>query len=171
VQIANLGARLNAALANKVEELSRYRSEFFGRLREILGGRSDVRVVGDRFVFQSEVLFASGDSAINAAGQVQLAHLAEALREISQKIPNDVNWILRVDGHTDVRPISTPNFPSNWELSTARALSVVRFLIGQGVPPQRLAATGFGPYQPLVEGETEAAYRRNRRIELKLTER
>jgi chemotaxis protein MotB len=171
IQIANLGSRLNAALAGKVQELARYRSEFFGRLREILGSRSDVRVVGDRFVFQSEVLVASGDSALNPAGRAQLSTLAAALKEISSKIPADVNWILRVDGHTDIRPISTPDFPSNWELSTARALSVVRFLIGQGIEPRRLAATGFGPFQPLAEGSTEAAFKRNRRIELKLTER
>jgi chemotaxis protein MotB len=171
IQIANLGSRLNAALAGKVQELARYRSEFFGRLREILGSRSDVRVVGDRFVFQSEVLFASGDSALNPAGQAQLSRLAAALKEISAKIPADLNWILRVDGHTDIRPISTPNFPSNWELSTARALSVVRYLIGQGIDPHRLAATGFGPYQPLAEGSTEEAFKRNRRIELKFTER
>lgn len=171
IQIANLGARLNAALASKVEELSRYRSEFFGKLRKVLGGRSDVRVVGDRFVFQSEVLFASGDSALNDAGRAQLTRLAGALKEIAAKIPADVNWILRVDGHTDIRPIATPNFPSNWELSTARALSVVRFLISQGIKPNRLAATGFGPYQPLVKGDSEEAFRRNRRIELKLTER
>jgi chemotaxis protein MotB len=171
IQIANLGARLNAALAGKVEELSRYRSEFFGKLREVLGGRSDVRIVGDRFVFQSEVLFASGDSALNPAGEAQLGRLAAALKEIAGKIPPGVNWILRVDGHTDIRPIATANFPSNWELSTARALSVVRYLIHQGIEPRRLAATGFGPYQPLAAGSSEEAFRRNRRIELKLTER
>jgi len=170
-QIANLGTRLNAALAGKVEELSRYRSEFFGKLREVLGSRSDVRVVGDRFVFQSEVLFASGDAALNAAGKDQLQRLAGALKEISAKIPAKLKWVLRVDGHTDILPISTANFPSNWELSTARALSVVRFLISRGVDANRLAATGFGPYQPIDGGQTDAAYRRNRRIELKLTQR
>ena len=171
IQIANLGTRLNAALAGKVEELSRYRSEFFGKLREVLGRRSDVRVVGDRFVFQSEVLFASGNAALNTAGENQLRRLAGALKEISGKIPNKLKWVLRVDGHTDIRPISTAKFPSNWELSTARALSVVRFLISQGVDANRLAATGFGPYQPIDRGRTEASYRRNRRIELKLTQR
>lgn len=171
IQIANLGRRLNAALASKIEELSRYRSEFFGKLREVLGRRSDVRVVGDRFVFQSEVLFASGDATLNAAGKDQLRQLAGALKEISGKIPADLNWILRVDGHTDIRPIATAKFPSNWELSTARALSVVRFLISQGVDAKRLAATGFGPYQPIDRGRSDAAYRRNRRIELKLTQR
>ena len=171
VQIANLGARLNAALASKVEELSRYRSEFFGRLREVLKRRSDVRIVGDRFVFQSEVLFASGDDRINPAGQAEMRRLAQALKEISAKIPSQLDWVLRVDGHTDIRPIATARFPSNWELSSARALSVVRFLIKQGVPPHRLAATGFGPYQAIDKGRNEAAYRRNRRIELKLTGR
>ncbi len=171
IQIANLGTRLNAALAAKVQELSRYRSEFFGKLRRVLGGRSDVRVVGDRFVFQSEVLFASGDAALNAAGKAQLLRLAGALKEIAAKIPAQLNWVLRVDGHTDVRPISTAQYPSNWELSTARALSVVRFLIARGISANRLAATGFGPYQPLDRGKTEASHRRNRRIELKLTQR
>ncbi|MCZ6609663.1 MAG: peptidoglycan -binding protein [Alphaproteobacteria bacterium] len=171
IQIANLGRRLNAALAAKVEELSRYRSEFFGKLRQVLGSRSDVRVVGDRFVFQSEVLFASGDAALNAAGMAQLQRLAGALKEISAKIPANLNWVLRVDGHTDIRPISTARYPSNWELSTARALSVVRFLISRGVDANRLAATGFGRYQPIDPGNTEASHRRNRRIELKLTQR
>ncbi len=171
IQIANLGRRLNAALAAKVEELSRYRSEFFGKLRQVLGSRSDVRVVGDRFVFQSEVLFASGDAALNAAGMAQLQRLAGALKEISAKIPAKLNWVLRVDGHTDILPISTAKYPSNWELSTARALSVVRFLITRGVDANRLAATGFGRYQPIDPGNTEASHRRNRRIELKLTQR
>ncbi|MEE8215002.1 MAG: peptidoglycan -binding protein [Alphaproteobacteria bacterium] len=171
IQIANLGRRLNAALAAKVEELSRYRSEFFGKLRQVLGSRSDVRVVGDRFVFQSEVLFASGDAALNAAGMAQLQRLAGALKEISAKIPAKLNWVLRVDGHTDILPISTAKYPSNWELSTARALSVVRFLISRGVDANRLAATGFGRYQPIDPGNTEASHRRNRRIELKLTQR
>ncbi len=171
VQIADLGRRLNVALANKVQELARYRSEFFGRLRQILGSRQDVRVVGDRFVFQSEVLFDSASAELERDGRQQLASLADALKEIAAEIPKDLDWILRVDGHTDPRPISTPEFPSNWELSTARAISVVRFLIEQGVPPHRLAATGFADYQPLDPGDDEIAYRRNRRIELKLTQR
>ncbi len=171
VQIANLGARLNAALASKVEELSRYRSEFFGKLRDVLGSRSDVRVVGDRFVFQSEVLFASGDATINEAGMIEMRRLAKALKEISAKIPSKLDWVLRVDGHTDIHPIATAKYPSNWELSTARAVSVVKFLIGQGIAPHRLAATGFGPYQPIDKGKDKAADRRNRRIELKLTQR
>jgi chemotaxis protein MotB len=171
VQIADLGRRLNMALASKVEELARYRSEFFGRLREILGDRQDIRVVGDRFVFQSEVLFGLASADLSDDAKRQLLPLAQALKEISAKIPADINWVLRVDGHTDKRPISTPQFPSNWELSTARAISVVKFLIDQGIPANRLVAAGFGEYQPIDPGNDEAAFRRNRRIELKLTER
>ena len=169
--IADLGRRLNVALARKVEELSRYRSEFFGRLREVLGNRRDIRVVGDRFVFQSEVLFASGSADIGVNGRSQLARLAATLLEIASKIPSEIPWVLRVDGHTDVIPIATARFPSNWELSTARAVSVVKFLIDQGIPAQRLAATGFGEFQPLDSGADEIGHRRNRRIEMKLTER
>ncbi len=171
VQIANLGQKLNAALAGKVTELTRYRSEFFGRLRVLLGNRRGIRIVGDRFVFQSEVLFQTGSAELGDAGQVQLGGLAETLLEIAQKIPSDIKWILRVDGHTDRVPISTDRFPSNWELSTARAISVVKFLAKQGIPATNLAATGFGEYQPLDQRDDEIAYRRNRRIELKLTQR
>jgi len=171
VQIADLGRRLNVALANKVQELARYRSEFFGRLREVLGNRQDVRIVGDRFVFQSEVLFASGSAELGAPGKTQMAQLAQTFKQIAGKIPKDLPWILRVDGHTDIAPIHTVEFPTNWELSTARAVSVVQFLIAQGLPADRLAATGFGEFQPLEESRTDAAFRRNRRIELKLTER
>ena len=171
VQIVDLGKRLNAALASKVEELARYRSEFFGRLREVLGDRQDVQIVGDRFVFQSEVLFESGSAEIGEPGKAQLAQFARTLLEIAAKIPPEIDWILRVDGHTDIRPISTFQFKSNWELSTARAISVVRFLESEGVPSRRLVAAGFGEYQPLVEGNSESDYRRNRRIELKLDQR
>ena len=171
VQIANLGKRLNAALAGKVQELARYRSEFFGRLRKVLGNRKDIRVVGDRFVFQSEVLFTSGSSDLQPLGRQQIARLAKTLKEISYKIPKEINWVLRVDGHTDVNPISTPHFPSNWELSTGRAISVVKLLVEAGIPAHRLAATGFGEFQPLDTRSDEIAYRRNRRIEFKLTER
>ncbi len=171
VQIASLGKRLNAALASKVQELARYRSEFFGRLREVLGDRKDIRIVGDRFVFQSEVLFTSGSSDLQPLGRDQIARLAKTLREISVKIPKEINWVLRVDGHTDVIPISTPQFPSNWELSTGRAISVVKQLVEAGIPANRLAATGFGEFQPLDARGDEIAYRRNRRIEFKLTER
>lgn len=171
VQIADLGKKLNLALAGKVQELARYRSEFFGKLREILGDRPDIRVVGDRFVFQSEVLFDSGSADLGDDGKTQLAALAKTLIDIGKQIPPNIDWVLRVDGHTDKRPINTAAFPSNWELSTQRALSVVRFLISEGVAPQHLAATGFGEFQPLDSGDDEVAYRRNRRIELKLTER
>jgi len=171
VQIADLGRRLNAALATKVQELARFRSDFFGRLRELLGDRQDIRVVGDRFVFQSEVLFASGSAELEPEGRKQLSQLASALAEIAATIPEDIDWVLRVDGHTDRRPISTPEFPSNWELSTTRAISVVKFLIIRGIGPNRLAATGFGQFQPLDTGSDEIAFRRNRRIELKLTQR
>jgi chemotaxis protein MotB len=170
-QIVELGKRLNLALVNKVEELARYRSEFFGRLREILGDRPDIHIVGDRFVFQSEVLFQPGSADLGDDAKKQLAPVIGALKDIAAKIPPDINWILRVDGHTDHRPINTPQFPSNWELSTARAISVVRFAIDEGVPASRLAAAGFADKQPLDPRNNEDAYRRNRRIELKLTER
>ena len=170
-QIVELGKRLNLALVNKVEELARYRSEFFGRLREVLGDRPDIRIAGDRFVFQSEVLFAPGSAELGDDAKEELTPVIAALKEIAAKIPPDINWILRVDGHTDRRPINNPQFPSNWELSTARALSVVRFAIDQGIPAARLAAAGFADKQPIDPRNAEDAYRRNRRIELKLTER
>lgn len=169
-QVADLGRRLNVALAQRVQDLSRYRSDFFGRLREILEGRADVRIVGDRFVFQSEVLFGAGEAAISAAGQAELAKLAEAVKQLETEIPADVNWVLRIDGHTDKRPINTPQFPSNWELSAARAISVAKYLITQGVSAQHLVPAGFGEFSPIDPGDTDAAYARNRRIEFKLTE-
>ena len=171
LRIANLGKRLNAALASKVQELSRYRSEFFGKLREILGKQKGIRIVGDRFVFQSEVLFGTGSAQLGQEGIAQMLQLAELLKNITKKIPSKISWILRVDGHTDKVPIQTSRFPSNWELSTARAISVVRFLVGQGIPATNLAATGFGEFQPIDPREDEIANRRNRRIELKLTQR
>jgi len=170
-QIRSLGKRLNAALATKVQELSKYRSEFFGELRKVLGNQSGIRIVGDRFVFQSEVLFKSGEATLGPAGQEQLQQLATTLKEIASRIPDKVDWILRVDGHTDDIPISTAKFPSNWELSTQRAISVVKALIQEGIPAHRLAATGFGEFQPLDAKKDEIARRRNRRIELKLTQR
>ncbi|MBK1697303.1 hypothetical protein CKO21_08580 [Rhodovibrio salinarum] len=169
VRIANLSERLNEALANKVQELARYRSEFFGRLREVLGDNENIRVVGDRFVFQSEVLFDSGSARLGPDGRQQIRQLADTLNDITQEIPDNIDWILRVDGHTDDRPIQTGRFPSNWELSTARATEVVKFLIGQGIPPDRLAATGFGEYQPIAKDDSPDALRKNRRIEFKLT--
>ncbi len=171
VQITALGNRLNAALAGKVQELSRYRSEFFGRLREVLGSRPDIRIVGDRFVFQSEVLFESGSAEIGAAGATQIDRVAAALLELSARIPPGIDWVLRVDGHTDRVPISTARYPSNWELSAARAISVVRHLMARGLPADRLVAAGFGEYYPLDEKNDDIARTRNRRIELKLTER
>ncbi len=169
VEIADLGQRLNLALAQKVQELNRYRSEFFGRLREVLGNREDIRIVGDRFVFQSEVLFATAEAELGENGKRQIAALATSLKEVAARIPGDLDWVLRVDGHTDRRPINTPQFPSNWELSSARALSIVRYLISQGIPPRRLVAAGFGEYRPLTTADTPEAWQRNRRIEIKLT--
>ncbi len=170
-QIVDLGRRLNAALAGRVEELSRFRSEFFGRLRQVLGDRSDLRVVGDRFVFQSEVLFASGSADLEPQGREQLGSLATALNEIGQRMPQDLPWVLQVDGHTDRRPIATAVFPSNWELSTARAIAVVKYLASRGVATERLAAAGFGEFQPLDMRDDEIGWRRNRRIEMKITNR
>jgi chemotaxis protein MotB len=170
-RIADLGQRLNVALAQRVQELSRYRSEFFGRLRTILGNRPDIRIVGDRFVFQSEVFFDTGQALLLPEGRAELDKLATALIDLDQQIPGEIAWVLRVDGHTDVRPINSPLFKSNWELSSARAISVVQYLVSLGVPAQRLVAAGFAEFQPLDTAATEEAYKRNRRIELKLTER
>jgi len=170
-QVSDLGRRMNRALAGKLQELQRYRSEFFGRLRDILGNRPGVTVVGDRFVFQSEVLFASGSADLGLDGQRQLGQLARTLLNISKDIPDEVNWILRIDGHTDNVPIRSSQFQSNWELSSARAISVVKYLAAQGVPAERLAAAGFGEFQPLEPGNSPTARSRNRRIELKLDQR
>lgn len=169
-QIADLGRRLNLALAQRVQDLSRYRSDFFGRLREILADRTDVRVVGDRFVFQSEVLFSGGQADISTQGSGEITKLAEAILQLEQEIPPEINWVLRIDGHTDSRPISTAQFPSNWELSAARAISVAKLLIAEGVSPNRLVAAGFGEFSPIDIGDSDEAFRRNRRIEFKLTE-
>lgn len=171
LKIEELGQELNLALAARVQELSRFRSDFFGRLRAVLGERQDVQVVGDRFVFSSEVLFPSASDEVSEEGLRQLLRLAETLKTISSDIPDDLQWVLQVDGHTDRRPIATARFPSNWELSTARALAIVKFLRDQGVPAQRLAATGYGEYHPLDARDTAEAYARNRRIELKITSR
>jgi chemotaxis protein MotB len=170
-RIADLGQRLNVALAQRVQELSRYRSDFFGRLRAILGNRPDVRIVGDRFVFQSEVFFDTGKADLLPEGSAEIDKIATALLELEKQIPPEIAWVLRVDGHTDVRPISSPQFKSNYELSAARAIAVVRYLVSKGVSPQRLVAAAFGEFQPIDTERTEDAYRRNRRIELKLTER
>jgi len=170
-RIKDLGARLNAALARQVQELQRYRSDFFGRLRELLKNRKDIRIVGDRFVFESEVLFPSGSNQLTPEGLAAMDQLASAIIELEREISKEIDWALQVDGHTDIRPIASPTFPSNWELSTARAISVVRYLVSRGVSPQRLVAAGFGEFRPLEAGTDEASLQRNRRIELKLTNR
>ncbi len=171
LKLEELGRELNLALASQVKELARYRSEFFGRLSAVLGQRKDIQIVGDRFVFSSEVLFASASDEVSADGLIQLSRLAETLKTLASEIPPEVPWVLQVDGHTDARPIATERFPSNWELSTARALAIVKFLRSQGVPATRLAATGYGEFHPLDPRNNEAAWARNRRIELKLTSR
>ncbi|MFM9974560.1 MAG: peptidoglycan -binding protein [Beijerinckiaceae bacterium] len=170
-RIADLGSRLNLALAQRVQELTRFRSDFFGRLRNVLANRPEFRVVGDRFVIQSEILFEPGQAALNPAGLPELDKLAAALTDVAREIPPDIAWVLRVDGHTDRRPINTAQFPSNWELSSARSIAVVRYLATRGIPENRLLAAGFAEFQPIEEGDTDETRRRNRRIELKLTER
>ena len=171
IAIASLGKSLNNALANRVQELQRFRSEFFGRLSKVLEGREDVQIVGDRFVFQSEVLFAQGQAAIGPEGQTQLAELAVVLNQIAVDIPADIDWVLQVEGHTDDIPVRAGRFTDNWDLSTERALSVVRFLAERGLDANRLAAAGYGEFQPLDPSGNETARRRNRRIEIKLTQR
>ena len=170
-QITDLGQRLNLALLSQVQQLAKYRSEFFGRLRDALGNRPDITIVGDRFVFQSEVLFPPASAVLSDDAKRQLAIVAAALKDVATKIPPDIPWVLAINGYTDKRPISTPLFPSNWELSSARAISVINYLISQGVPPEKLAAAGFAQYDPIDNGDSEDALRKNRRIELKLTER
>ena len=170
-RIADLGSRLNLALAARVQELTKYRSDFFGRLREILGNRPDIRIVGDRFVLQSELLFDVGKAELKPDARAEIDKIATAILELSAKIPADIAWVLRVDGHTDVRPIAGPIFKSNWDLSAARSIAVVQYLASKGIPPQRLVAAGFGEFQPIDPEKTDDAYKRNRRIEFKLTER
>jgi len=170
-RISDLGARLNVVLAKQVQELQRYRSDFFGRLRELLRDRKDIRIVGDRFVFQSEVLFPSGQATMTTEGLAAIDQLAAAIVELERTIPSEIDWALQVDGHTDSKAIATLQFPSNWELSSARATTVVKYLISRGVSPKRLVAAGYGEFQPLEEGTSEETLRRNRRIELKLTNR
>ncbi|ROR34233.1 peptidoglycan -binding protein [Inmirania thermothiophila] len=170
VEIAELGRKLNLALARRVQELARYRSEFFGRLREVLGEHPGIRIVGDRFVFASEIFFDTASAALREEGKRQLARLAATLKDVAARIPPEIDWVLRIDGHTDRRPIHTAEFPSNWELSTARALAVVRFLTAQGIPAHRLVAAGFGEHRPIDPADTPEAWARNRRIEIKLTQ-
>ncbi len=169
-RISELGQRLNVALAQHVQELSSYRSDFFGKLREVLGNRSDIRVVGDRFVLQSEIFFDTGRADLKPEGRAELDKVATAIVELESQIPAEIPWVLRVDGHTDVRPI-VGQFKTNWDLSAQRAISVVQSLVGKGVKPARLVAAGFGEFQPIDTATNEEAYRRNRRIEFKLTER
>ncbi len=171
VELSDLGHRLNILLAERVNELEQYRSEFFGRLRQVLVKNQNIRIEGDRFLLPSELFFASASATLGEQGKQELNKLAKTLNEIAAAIPDDIEWILRIDGHTDQLPINTPRFPSNWELSTARAVSVVRYLATQGVPQKRMTAAGFGEYHPIDLGHSEAAYQRNRRIELKLTKR
>jgi chemotaxis protein MotB len=170
-KIADLGKQLNIALANRVGELERYRSEFFGKLREALGNRTDVQVVGDRFIVPTDILFDSGSAELGPAAQDRLDSLAATVREVSAEIPSSIDWVLRIDGHTDRRPIHTDRFPSNWELSTARAVAIVKYLVVQGIPANRLSANGFGQFQPIDLADTPEAYTKNRRIELQLTNR
>jgi chemotaxis protein MotB len=170
-KLEELGRRLNIALARQVNKLRQYQSEFFGRLRETIGDDPNVQIVGDRFVLQAELLFDSGSAELGPAGSKRLGQLADVLKELARKIPDDLEWILRIDGHTDRVPIHTEKFPSNWELSTARAMSVLRFLAERGIPENRLAATGFSEFHPLDPGDSPEALRGNRRIEFKLTSR
>ncbi len=170
-ELADLGQRLNTLLAQRVNELESYRSEFFGRLRQVLIENPNIRIEGDRFLLPSELFFASASATLGEQGKQELNKLAQILNEISLAIPDDINWILRIDGHTDRRPINSQRFPSNWELSTARAVAVVRYLVQQGVPPKRMTAAGFGEFHPVDSGQSAAAFQRNRRIELKLTGR
>ncbi len=170
-KIADLGRQLNLALANRVGELERYRSEFFGRLREALGNRSDVQIVGDRFVIPTDILFDTGSAELSGPAQASMQVLAETVKEVAAEIPSSVDWVLRIDGHTDRRPIHTAQFPSNWELSTARAVAIVKYLVVQGIPAHRLSANGFGQFQPLDPADTAEAYAKNRRIEIQLTNR
>lgn len=170
-KIADLGAQLNLALANKVNQLEKYRSEFFGKLRAALGDRADIRVVGDRFVVPTDVLFDSGSADLSPAALVQMKKLAETLNQVAAEIPSNLDWIVRIDGHTDKRPIHTAQFASNWELSTARAVAIVKYLVVQGIPANRLSANGFGQFQPLDPADTPEAYAKNRRIEIQLTNR
>ncbi|MDH3609047.1 MAG: peptidoglycan -binding protein [Gammaproteobacteria bacterium] len=169
--IESLAERLNVALAEKAQELARYRSDFFGRLREVLGENPNIQIVGDRFVLQSELLFESGSADLGEKGKAQVKKLSETLNSVASSIPDDIEWIVRIDGHTDKRSINTKEYPSNWELSTARALAIVRYMVAQDVPAKRLAATGFGEFHPLDDETTEEAYTKNRRIEIKLTSR
>ena len=171
IELGEIGDRLNRVLTSEIFQLQKYRSEFFGRLKEIIGDKAEIKVQGDRFIFQSEILFDSGSSLIQPSGVKTLASVAKTIEELIDEIPSDLNWILQVDGHTDKIPIFTSKFPSNWELSHARALEVLKFFVSQGIPPSRLSANGYGDNHPIAFGNTQDDYKANRRIELKITER
>ena len=171
VKSINLGKGLNSALARRVEELQKFRSDFFGRVRELIKGRKEIRIVGDRFVFQSEVLFSLGSDELGAKGKIEMKKLATTLMEIEKSLPNDIDWILQIEGHTDSLPVKKgQSYADNWELSTKRALSVLRFLIKEGINPKKLSASGFGSYQPIDSNNTDEARMKNRRIEMKITQ-
>ena len=171
IELGELGDRLNRVLTSELFKLQKYKSEFFGQLSETLGQREDIQIKGDRFIFQSEILFESGSADIQAGGKVALSLIAKTLIDLSNQIPTDLNWILQVDGHTDKIPIATDRFPSNWELSHARALEVLKFFIQQGIPAERLSANGYGEHQPISLGSSPEDLKLNRRIELKITQR
>ncbi|MBW4935344.1 peptidoglycan -binding protein [Marinobacter sp. F4206] len=170
-ELEEVSRRLNTLLAERVNQLEQYQSEFFSRLRDILADNENIRIVGDRFLLPSELLFASGSAELGQDGKRELDKLAQVLLDVVGSIPDDIDWILRIDGHTDLIPINTPQFPSNWELSTARAVAVVRYLADQGVPEDRMVAAGFGEFFPVASGTSPEALQKNRRIELKLTDR
>ena len=171
IKTLNLGKDVNSALARRVEELEKFKSDFFGRVRELIKGRKEIRVVGDRFVFQSEVLFSLGSDELGAEGQVEMKKLAATLMEIEKSLPTDIDWILQIEGHTDSLPVKKgQTYQDNWELSTKRALSVLRFLIKQGIAPSRLSASGYGSFQPIDKKNTQSARMKNRRIEMKITQ-
>ena len=170
-ELENVSRRLNTLLAERINQLEQYQSEFFSRLRNILAANENIRIVGDRFLLPSELLFASGSAQLGEAGKRELDKLAGVLLDVVKTIPEDLDWILRIDGHTDLIPINTPQFPSNWELSTARAVAVVRYLANQNVPQNRMVAAGFGEFFPVAKGTTPGALQKNRRIEIKLTDR
>ena len=171
IELGEIGDRLNRVLTSELFKLQKYKSEFFGKLSEALGDRDDIQIKGDRFIFQSEILFDSGSVEIQSSGRVALSLIAKTLIDLINDIPTELNWVLQIDGHTDKVPISTSQFPSNWELSHARALEVVKFFIGQGIPADRLSANGYGEYQPINTGDSREDLKQNRRIELKITQK
>jgi len=171
VKTLNIGKDLNSALARKVEELQKFKSEFFGRVKELIKDRPEIRIVGDRFVFQSEVLFSIGSVEIGSKGQLEMVKLASTLMEIEKSLPTDIDWILQIEGHTDNLSVRAgQTYKDNWELSTKRALSVLRFLIKQGIKPSRLSASGYGSFQPIDKNNNKNAREKNRRIEMKITQ-